>query len=96
LASHPTLTAGALASFVWWKASAVATFAWQALSTRALESAGLFEVYSFFGSLAWSPAAMAGAFVATSAVTVTATWVVYRNLFASHPADGQVAHASHA
>jgi len=96
LISHPTLTAGALASFVWWKASAVATLAWQALSSRALESAGLFEVYSFFGSLALSPAALAGAFVAMSAGTLAAVWVLYRNLFASHPVDGQVAHASHA
>lgn len=92
--SHPTLTPAALASFVWWKTSALVTVAWQALSARALESAGLFEVYSFFGSLAWSPAALAAAFVALSAGTVVAVWVLYRNLFASHPVDGQVAHAS--
>ncbi len=92
--SHPTLTPSALASFVWWKASALAAVAWQALSTRALASASLFEVYSFFGSLAWSPAVVAGTFLALSAGTVAAVWVLYRNLFASHPGDGRIAHAS--
>lgn len=92
--SHPTLTGAALASFVWWKASALATMAWQALSTRALQSASLFEVYSLFGSLASSPAALAAVFLALSAGTVVAAWVLYRNLFASRRVDGQVAHAS--
>ena len=92
--SHPTLTPSALASFVWWKASAVAALAWEAVASRALQSAGLFEVYSFFGSLAWSPAAMAGAFAALSLGTMAATWVLYRNLFHSHPVDGRVPHAS--
>ncbi|NJD19876.1 MAG: hypothetical protein FIA95_11430 [Gemmatimonadetes bacterium] len=95
LASHPTLTAGALASFVWWKASALAALAWEAVASRALQSAGLFEAYSFFGSLAWSPAAMAGALVALSVGTALATWVLYRNLFTAQPVDGRVAHASH-
>lgn len=91
--SHPTLTAGALASFAWWKVSELAAAAWQATASVALESAGLFEVYSFFGSLALSPMALAGAFLALSAGTVAATWVLYRNLFVSHPLDGRVAHA---
>lgn len=94
LASHPTLTAGALASFVWWKASALAALAWEAVAARALQSAGLFEAYSFFGSLPWSPAALAGAVTALSAATVAATWVLYKNLFTPHPGDGRVAHAS--
>jgi anti-sigma factor RsiW len=92
--SHPTLTPGALASFFWWKASALVTVAWEALASRALQSTGLFEVYSFFGSVAWSPAAMAGAFVALSLGSVAATWVLYRNLFTPHPVDGRVPNAS--
>jgi hypothetical protein len=94
LASHPTLTAGALASFVWWKASALAAVAWEALASYAVQSAGLFEVFSFVGSLAWSPSALAGAFLALSLGTVTAAWVLYRNLFTPRSGDGQVAHAS--
>ncbi|HSW30869.1 MAG TPA: zf-HC2 domain-containing protein [Longimicrobiales bacterium] len=95
LASHPTLTAGALASFVWWKASALAAVAWEALAAYAVQSAGLFEVFSFVGSLAWSRSALAGALVALSLGTVTATWVLYRNLFTPRSGDGRVAHASH-
>ncbi len=95
LASHPTLTAGALASFVWWKASALAVLAWEAVASRALESTGLFDVFSFFGSFALSPAALAGGLVALSFGTVAATWVLYRNLFTPQSGDGRVAHASH-
>lgn len=91
--SHPTLTPGALASFAWWKVSELAAAAWQATASVALESAGLFEVYSFLGSLALSPMALAGAFVSLSAGTVAATWILYRNLFVPHPVDGRVAHA---
>jgi anti-sigma factor RsiW len=95
LASHPTLTPGALASFMEWKVSAMVAGAWEAFAARTLQSPGLFEVYSFLGSLAWSPAAMAGALVALSVGSVAATWVLYRNLFTPHPVDGRVAHASH-
>ena len=94
LFNHPTLTPGALASFAWWKASELAAVAWQAVSAAALESAGVFEIYSFVGSVAQSPAALVGAFLAMSAGTVGAAWVLYRNLIVNHPVDGQVAHVS--
>lgn len=92
--SHPALTPGALASFTWWKASEFAVAAWSALASRALESEGLFQVYSFIGSLAVSPAAVAAAALALCAGTVVASWVLYRNLVVAHPLDGRVAHAS--
>lgn len=91
--SHPTLTLGSLASFAWWKATDLAAVAWQALASTAMESAGLFSIYSFLGSLPLSPAALAGAFAVLSLGTVTACWVLYRNLFAHHPMDGRIAHA---
>lgn len=94
LFSHPTLTPGALASFAWWKASEFAAMAWQAVSSAALESAGTFEVYSLVGSMAQSPATLLGAFLAFSAGSVAAAWILYRNLFVNHPVDGQVAHVS--
>lgn len=91
--SHPTLTPGALASFAWWKATEAAGLLWQAVSSAALESASVFKLYSLLESLAVSPAAMAGAFVALSLATVAAVWVLYRNLIVSHPVDGRIAHA---
>jgi hypothetical protein len=94
LFTHPTLTPGALASFAWWKASEIAAVGWQAVSSAALESSGVFEVYSLVGSVAQSPATLVGAFLAFSAVTVGAAWVLYRNLIVNNPVDGRVAHVS--
>lgn len=91
--SHPTLTPGALASFVGWKAAEAAAWAWSAVASAALESAGLFKVYSLIESLALSPAALAGAVAALCLGTVAASWVLYRNLVVAHPLEGQVAHA---
>lgn len=90
--SHPALTPGALVSFAWWKVSDLATSAWQVVASSALESTGLFEVYSMIESL--SPMVLAGAFVAFSVGVLSATWVLYRNLFTTHSVDGQYAHAS--
>lgn len=94
LFSHPTLTPGALAYFAWWKATEFAGLAWKTFTAAAMESSGLFEIYSFFGSLVVSPAAVAGSFIALSLGTLAASWVLYRNLFAPHPQDGRIAHAS--
>lgn len=91
--SHPTLTLGSLASFIWWKASDLAGVAWQAVASTAMESAGVFGVFSFLGSLPLTPAAVAGVFAVLSLGTVAASWVLYRNLFAHHPMDGRIAHA---
>jgi anti-sigma factor RsiW len=42
--SHPTLTPGALASFVWWQLSDLALAAWSVASTAVSESASLCDV----------------------------------------------------
>ena len=94
LATHPTLTPGALAAFAWWKASELAGVAWQAVASTVVESSGLFEVYSFIGSLVSSPALLVLAFVAMSVGTVSAAWILYRNLVVTPPPDGRYAHAS--
>jgi len=91
--SHPTLTLDALVSFTWWKATEGAGLAWQAVASAATDSAGLFNLFSFFGSLALSPMAVAGLVAAFSLGSVAATWVLYRNLFAHHPMDARIAHA---
>jgi anti-sigma factor RsiW len=93
--THPALTPGALVSFAWWKASDLASLAWGAIASRAMESAQVFGVFSFFQSLALSPTSLVAAFVAFSAGTLLAVWVLYRNLVNALPADARHAHASH-
>lgn len=92
--SHPALTPGALVSFAWWKASELGAAAWGLVSTRALESQALLRAWEFVGSLAVSPAAVAGSALALCVGTVLASWVLYRNLVVAHPLDGRVAHVS--
>ena len=94
LVAHPTLTLGALASFAWWKTTALAASAWRALASAAVESTGLFEVYTFVDSLVSSPALLAMTFLAVSAGTLSAAWILYRNLLSTHPVDGGYAHVS--
>jgi anti-sigma factor RsiW len=92
LFTHPTLTPSALASFAWWKLSDLAAAAWQAGASKAMESAGLFEVYSFLGSVQLSPMSILGGFLMLSVGTVAAAWILYRNLIATHPVDGRYAY----
>jgi anti-sigma factor RsiW len=93
LFTHPTLTPGALASFAWWKITDLASAAWQAVASSALESSGVFEVFSLLASLPLSPMTLAGAFLTLSLGTVVAAWVLYRNLLATGPSDGRLTHA---
>ncbi len=92
LFTHPTLTPSALASFAWWKASDLAAAAWQAGASTAMQSAGLFEVYSFLGSVQLSPMTLLGGFLLLSVGTVAAAWILYRNLIATHLVDGRYAY----
>lgn len=94
LVAHPTLTPGALASFAWWKVAELAGTAWQSLASATVQSTGLFEVYSFIGSLVASPALLVTAFAMLSVGTLSAVWILYRNLVATQPTDGRYAHAS--
>jgi len=93
--THPALTPGALLSFAWWKASELASLGWGALASRAMESAQVFGVFSFFQSLALSPTSLVAAFLAFSAGTLLAVWVLYRNLVNALPADAGHAHTSY-
>jgi anti-sigma factor RsiW len=93
LFSHPTLTPGALLSFTGWKITEFAGLLWQGAASAAMGSAGVFDLVSLLSSAMASPATLAGAVLAFCVGTVVASWVLYRNLFASHPADGRIAHA---
>jgi len=92
--SHPTLTPGALLSFVGWKVTALAATAWDATSAMLLESTGMFRVYNFMESLVAAPAALAGGFLVFSCLMAAAAWVLYKNLIATPSVDGQYARVS--
>jgi hypothetical protein len=57
-----------------------------------MESTGLFEVYSFIGSIQLAPMTLLGGFLMLSVGTVAAAWILYRNLIATHPTDGRYAY----
>jgi hypothetical protein len=92
--SHPTLTPGALASFVWWQLSDLALAAWSVASTAVIESASLFDVYSVVGAFASAPLALAAGALAYALASALALRVLYKNLFANRSLDRRYAHVS--
>ena len=92
--SHPTLTLEALASFVWWQVTDLATLGWTTLSGAVLESAQLFDAYSLVETVASQPLAVAGALLAYSVVSALALRVLYMNLIVNRPLEGRYAHVS--
>jgi anti-sigma factor RsiW len=92
--THPAITAAGLASFAWWKAQELGSLVWGAATARALQSTQLFGLFSWIRSLALSPTALVALFLAFSAGTLAAAWVLYRNLVKTHPVDAGYGHAS--
>lgn len=87
--SHPGLTLGTLASFLWWQVADLASAGWAAVSGGALESAELFGVYSLFEALASAPTLAAGGAVAYSLVSALALRVLYKNIISNRPPEGR-------
>ena len=75
--SHPLVTVGSLATFVWLKGSAVAAALGGGVVTSLTQSATLFRAWTTLGTLISSPAAAGAALLAFSALTLTAVWVLY-------------------
>lgn len=91
--SHPSLTPGALFSFLGWKATDLAMAGWSVASTFVLESAGTFSLWEALAPVAGSPATMAAVGLTFAAGSLVSLWVLYRNLIANHAVDGRYAHA---
>jgi anti-sigma factor RsiW len=89
--SHPTLTPGALASFLWWQVTDLAGAGWASLSTVALEGSAMLGLQGVFAALASAPLAAAGIVIAYGALTVLALRVLYRNLMTTRVVDGDYA-----
>ncbi len=94
LMSHPTLTAGSLASFAWWKLSDLAAVGWSSAMAVVGESAGTFGVRALAGTLIQDPTLTAGVALAFVAGSLVSLWVLYKNLVATHTVDGRYAHAN--
>jgi hypothetical protein len=86
--SHPLVTVGNLATFVWLKGAALADALGAGLLGGVSESASILRAWSAVGSL--SPTTAGAGLLAMCALTLTSAWVVYRNVIAP---DRQVAHA---
>lgn len=93
--SHPLVTVGSLASFAWLKTSAWMGAVAQTVFGPLLQNALVAEVWSLTSSLLASPRVAAASATLLSALTLAALWVLYRNVFASHPEDRGYAQPSH-
>jgi len=89
--SHPTLTPGALTSFLWWQVTDLAVAGWASLSTTALETSSLLGLQGVVEALASAPLAAAGIVLAYAALTVLSLRVLYRNLMTTRVVDGDYA-----
>lgn len=78
--SHPTLTPGALASFVWWQLADLAGGAWTAVGSAALEGMRGSGVYVALDQLVASPLAVVGLVGVYATLTLLAARILYRNL----------------
>ncbi len=92
--SHPNVTPGTLASFVWWRVTDLATLGLTTLSSAALESAQIFGIYSLFEALLAAPLLLTSGLLAYSLLNGLALRVLYKNLIANRPMDGRYAHVS--
>ncbi len=92
--SNPALTPGYLASFLSWKVTELGTTLASALMDGVVESAAAFQLYSAFDFLSGSPLiALAGA-VVFAALSASATWILYANLFPSRRTEHPYVQAS--
>lgn len=80
LFSNPLLTPANLVTFLWWEASAAATALLGGAARSLMESPILFQAWQAAQALAASPTLAGAGILAFSAVTLTALWVLYRNL----------------
>ena len=92
--SNPALTPGYLASFLSWKVTELGTALGSALMDGVVESAATFQVYALIDFLSGSPLiALAGA-VVFAALSASAAWILYANLFHSRRTVHPYAQAS--
>ncbi|MBW3534059.1 MAG: zf-HC2 domain-containing protein [Gemmatimonadetes bacterium] len=87
--SHPLVTPGSLASFLWIQGSQRVSAATAWMTGAAMESPTVFRAWSAVEGISLAPTTAAAGFIAFSIVTVLAVWVLYLNLFASQGLEGR-------
>lgn len=85
--SHPLVTVGGLASFVWLKLSSFAGGAVGAVSAPLMDNALVSQVWAMVEPLLASSRLVAASATVLSALTLAALWILYRNVLASDPED---------
>jgi anti-sigma factor RsiW len=81
--SHPTLTPGALASFIMWKAGELLSYGWSVVAGAALAGVQSSGLGGLVETAMNDPLMIAGAALAYSVVSVLALRVLYKNLIGS-------------
>jgi anti-sigma factor RsiW len=85
--SHPLATLGNLFSFIWLEGSGRLDVASSGMLSRASESSTLSPVLQMLETLMSSPGGVALAVSGLASLTVTAAWVLYRNVLVPSPAE---------
>lgn len=85
--SHPLVTVGNLAAFGWLKLSGLVARATQAIAGPLAENTTLVQVWTFVEQALQSSTVAAATAAGLSGLTMAALWILYRNVFASHPED---------
>lgn len=85
--SHPLVTPGNLASFLWLKAQGLLAGLASAVGGQLAESTAALQLYSVLEPLTRSAEVTAVALTLLGSLTVVAVWILYRNLFAADSAE---------
>ena len=80
--SHPLVTVGNLAAFLWLEGSEWAGALVRALGSALVESASVLPAWGAVDALSRSPSAVGAALLGVCALTLASAWVLYRNVIA--------------
>lgn len=92
--SNPALTPGYLGSFLTWKVTEWGAALGSAFLDGAFESTAAFQAYSAIDFLSGSPLLAVGGALSFGALSVSAAWVLYTNLFRTRSTEHPYAQAS--
>lgn len=86
--SHPLLTFGYLAAFLWWQVTGALSTLATAILNPVLESVTTFRAFQAMEALVASPAMATASLITLGALMMTALWIFYRNFILSPTVAG--------